>query len=519
MMAATLPMIAPQWTPVEITLTASEFYENPYCDVLVWMEFTHDTGLKLVRPAFWDGGATWRVRFASPLSVGIWKWTTVGNVGDPGLVGRSGRVSCTPATEPASFLAGGLLSMSPGGRNVMRGNGSALLLVGDTAWALPWQATVEDCRIYARDRAAKGFNMALLMTMMPDLGVVGPEGRGIPGAFERAFDDFYEATLTQLRPEYFQYFDQLVGILIEHGIVPVYQPLFHGYGWKGKGSAGLKVPGEDYARYCQYLVARYGAWPAIYLVGADGNGTERTIAAGGRAVSENDCYMQPTGIHYAPHATDGAHQSAEWLDFQWCQTGHTGEHHPEKVAAMWSQTPPKGVANGEPTYEKMGEGGRDATGWWQGHEAWSNLCAGGTMGVVYGAGSLWSFNVAPHELGMEEWTVAPGFTWKDALDFEGSTFVGMIARIFAGEPFADMAPNVTYTYGLRGLARPHEFFLVYLENPPTDFRMPIVSEDVPRKYRVWDLKIGEIVASGEWSSEANAVAVPGGGPRAVVFGN
>jgi hypothetical protein len=49
-------------------------------------------------------------------------------------------------------------------------------------------------------------------------------------------------------------------------------------------------------------------------------------------------------------------------------------------------------ANGEPTYENGGRRGR-AAGWWQGHEAWCNLCAGGSMGVVYGAGSLWQWRL------------------------------------------------------------------------------------------------------------------------------
>ncbi|MCB0229540.1 MAG: DUF4038 domain-containing protein, partial [Anaerolineae bacterium] len=43
------------------------------------------------------------------------------------------------------------------------------LLAGDTAWALPWRATVEQCRIYAADRQAKGFSATRLMTVQPDM--------------------------------------------------------------------------------------------------------------------------------------------------------------------------------------------------------------------------------------------------------------------------------------------------------------------------------------------------------------
>jgi hypothetical protein len=80
--------------------------------------------------------------------------------------------------------------------------------------------------------------------------------------------------LQQLNPEYFQTFDKLVGILVAHGIAPVFQPVFHGYGWKGRTVAGNVVSATDYARYCRYLVARFGARPAIWLVGGPLAGME-----------------------------------------------------------------------------------------------------------------------------------------------------------------------------------------------------------------------------------------------------
>ena len=61
-------MHAHPWRECEITLTAERDYPNPYTDVEVWAEFTHDAGLVLRRPAFWDGGRTWRIRFASPVA-------------------------------------------------------------------------------------------------------------------------------------------------------------------------------------------------------------------------------------------------------------------------------------------------------------------------------------------------------------------------------------------------------------------------------------------------------------------
>ena len=63
-------------------------------------------------------------------------------------------------------------------------------------------------------------------------------------------------------------------------------------------AAGAAVPPVEYARYCRYLLARYGAAPAVWLVGADGSGSEPQVAAGGREIEEWDAH----GLHHRPHA-------------------------------------------------------------------------------------------------------------------------------------------------------------------------------------------------------------------------
>ncbi|UCD53044.1 MAG: DUF5060 domain-containing protein, partial [Phycisphaerales bacterium] len=81
-------MLAYPWRECEIRLAAECDYPNPYTDVKVWAEFTHDTGITLRRPAFWDGGRAWKIRFASPLTEGRWTWRSFSSVSDAGLAGR-----------------------------------------------------------------------------------------------------------------------------------------------------------------------------------------------------------------------------------------------------------------------------------------------------------------------------------------------------------------------------------------------------------------------------------------------
>jgi hypothetical protein len=454
---------AQPWREVELTLTAMQEYVNGYTDVEVWADFTHNDGTVLRRPAFWDGGRIWRIRFVSPRGDGRWTWRSFSTAADAGLAGQTGVIVCEVGAPAANrFHRHGFWRMSPRGRNLIHADGRAAVLAGDTAWALPWRATHDACRVYAADRQAKGFNAALLMSVQPDMGARGPRERTADEGFDVGFEDLSDGHINQLNPAYFQYLDGLSAILAEHEIVAVWQPVFFGFGWKGLRVAGPVLPQAEYARYCRYLVARYGARPAIYLVGGDGSGREPQVAAGGEEVERWDAYQQPAGIHYRPHIVANASQDAVWLDFQWCQTGHSGEHVPERVADMWRNLPVRAVANGEPTYEHGGRQDR-AAGWWQGHEAWSNLCAGGTMGVVYGAGSLWQWAHRGDEPGQSDFFLAPGAGWREALNFEGSRYVGLVARILDGYPFTDMAPNWEATLGRRGLLVPGKFFLCYSE--------------------------------------------------------
>lgn len=499
------------WQSVELVAKATRTFTNPYVEVSAYADFTHEGGTALRRPAFWDGADVWRVRFA-PTLPGKWacKWSA--NHAGIGLDGNELTIDASPARAGEH----GFLTMSPGGRSVMHADGTPWLMVADTVWAIPWRAKPDEVEEYARDRQAKGFNAALLMSVQPDMLAKGPRERGAVDGFDVGFEDLPTGHINDLNPAYFQRFDKLVGILVAHGIVPVYQPVFHGYGWRGGNTAGCVIPHDEYARYCRYLVARFGAMPAMWLIGADGHGGEPGVYAGGREVEAWDCYKQPTGMHYSPVQLANVFQGEPWLDFQWCQTGHWGEHLPERVADMWRNMPIKAVANGEPTYEKMADPER-ASGWWQGHEAWGNLCAGGTMGVVYGAGSLWQWRPTRDEP-YQPWCMFGDADWRDAMRFEGSAYVGLIGKILREFPTADMSPNWSTGYsGGRGLFVPGKLLIRYQERGGDI--SGILRKDVPRNYRVVDPRTGEILSRGAIDHERYVFIHLGNpkAPRVVIF--
>ncbi len=480
-----------QWTTFEFTLTSSKVYSNPYTDVSVWAVFSNGIGDSLVRPAFWDGGNTWKIRFAPPDAGSTWTWTTHADQDAPGLSKQTGSLKSVPYTGSNELLQHGLLRMSPQKRNVVHHDGRPFLVVGDTPWAIPFRAKNEQVKTYAEDRHRKGFNVALLMSVQPDRYAEGPESRDEILGFARGFEDLPDGHLNKLKPDYFQYLDSLVSTLVNHGIVPVYQPVFHGYGWKGKTVLGTTADPIEYSRYCKYLVARYGSMPAFWLVSGDGTGRDPGVRPGGETIETWDCYGQPAGIHYSPADNymptwaqgDSAkafhynrtYQSDDWLDFQWAQSGHDGKHLTYKVEEMYTNKPTKANLNGEPTYEGMG-GGKYGLGWWQGQEAWTQLMHGGTMGIVYGAAGLWQWKLTVDEPGWPLWTDQP-VSWREAIALEGSNYAGFVSKAFKGYDFVDMEKRWDLTGGnIPLLAKEGIFYVSYLEsggeitikNVPTD---------------------------------------------------
>ena len=471
-----------QWTTHEITLNSKASYTNYYTDVEVWAQFTNGKGDTLLRPAFWDGENIWKIRFAPPDTGSTWFWSTYSLPSDKGLSGRKGSLRSVPYSDSNPLLRHGLLRMSEGKRNVIHANGKPFLFVGDTPWSIPFRATTDQVKIYAADRMKKGFNAALLMSVQPDMYAEGPDARNTVLGFARGFDDLHEGHLNKLRPDYFQYLDSLMLILVDHGIVPVYQPVFHGFGWKGKTVLGPVAEPGEYAGYCKYLVARYGSMPAFWLVSGDAHGLDPGVKPGGEMIEKWDCYQQPTGIHYNP-ADDylaswargdssrcfhynRSYQDEPWLDFQWAQTGHDGLHLYHKVERMYDNKPTKAGLNGEPTYEGMGNG-KNGLGWWQGEEAWNQLMHGGTMGVVYGAVCLWQWKITPDEPGWDSWTNAP-MSWREAMAQEGSNYAGLVAKAFDGFDFADMEKRWDLTGANQPLlAKEGKFYISYLDKGGT----------------------------------------------------
>jgi hypothetical protein len=73
-----------------------------------------------------------------------------------------------------------------------------------------------------------------------------------------------------------------------------------------------------------------------------------------------------------------------------------------------------------------------------------------------------------------------------------------------------------YNYGRGGLAVPGKLFVLYL---PEGGPVAILSRDVPRVYRVFDPRTGEVLSEERLADTPSAQAMSGAGsdPRVLVF--
>jgi len=126
-----------QWQVVERALRGEQRYPNPCADVEITATFSGPDGVEIARPAFWDGGDIWKVRFA-PTATGIWRWRSVcSDARNAGLHARSGDLRCEPYAGGNPLYRHGFLRVSDNRRHFVHADGTPFFWLGDTHWQMP----------------------------------------------------------------------------------------------------------------------------------------------------------------------------------------------------------------------------------------------------------------------------------------------------------------------------------------------------------------------------------------------
>src|SRR5579864_9401593 len=93
---------------------------------------------------FWDGGTTWRVRFA-PDEIGHWTFATLcSDAANGGLQAQVGEFECGVPEGKTPFAQHGPLRLSANRRYFVHADGTPFFFLSDTAWNGPLRATPDE---------------------------------------------------------------------------------------------------------------------------------------------------------------------------------------------------------------------------------------------------------------------------------------------------------------------------------------------------------------------------------------
>ncbi|GAB3823211.1 hypothetical protein GCM10028799_39520 [Kribbella italica] len=381
------------WRSVEIALTSTATYGNPFADVQVTASFRGPRGQVITRPAFWDGGTTWKVRFAPP-AVGSWTMrTSATNTTDAGLNGVSATVRAVPYQGNLSVYQHGFLRPSADGHYLQHADGTPFFYLGDTHWILPHErfdtsnapGVASQFKYVVDKRVDQGF------TVFQSEPIWQPHG----GSHDRP-DEEPAADLTDgLSGDDlagFARMDQKFGYIADAGLVHANAMV----SWVAQPHDNPAVMTPEYmASVARYWNARYGAYPVIWTVAQEIDNDFYGVypgdamapwAAAIQALDAADAYDQPLLPHQEnveQTAVENSRFAAEpWHDGFAAQLQYTDGWNVGLAADYWAAGKPSLAY--ETPYEDF---------WTDGRHALSALYKAyllGFRGYGYGVAGLWN---------------------------------------------------------------------------------------------------------------------------------
>ena len=432
---------------VELTLAATRSYSDPFNQVELDVVFIDPKGREFRVPAFWDGGRTWKARYASPLTGTHHFHAECSLPDDSGLNGVSGTVEIAPYTGENPLYRHGPLRVADDHRHLEHLDGQPFFWLGDTWWMglchrLHWP---EEFQQLTADRKAKGFNVIQIVAgLYPDMPPFDPRG-----ANEAGFP--WATNYARIRPEYFDAADKRLGYLVEQGFTPCIVGAW-GYFMPWMGVEKMKA-------HWRYLIARYGAWPVVWCAAGEAN-LPWYLAKGFpyddrdqvhdwttvlRYIRATDPWhrlltLHPTGIGplTSRHSTD----DPDLLDYDMLQTPHGRQEAVpvtiKTVRQSYAASPVMPVIDGEASYEMLSD---SLPTEWTRRMFWICLM-NGAAGHTYGANGIWQCNRPGEPHGKSPHGGSYGvIPWNEAMRLPGSQQMGFGKKLFEQFAWQEFRPH------------------------------------------------------------------------------
>lgn len=211
------------------------------------------TGAVLTRPAFWDGGKTFRVRFA-PTAAGVWDWRTT-CPDDAALAGKSGSFDCVPYAGPLAIYRHGFVKTVPGKKHFVHADGTPFLYLGDTHWGM-YREEIDVPGPNAGQTGAKS-HFAYVVKRRAEQGFTVYQSEPIDAKF-----DLKDGRVDTVDIAGFRLADRYYQTIADAGLVHANAEFF----FAASMPKALADDASALARISRYWVARFGAYPVMWTL-------------------------------------------------------------------------------------------------------------------------------------------------------------------------------------------------------------------------------------------------------------
>lgn len=420
-----------QWEVFETSYESAKAYPNPFTDVEVDVVFKQGESQWKV-PAFWAGDRKWTVRFAPPFQGEYSYRIECADKANTSLNGKEKTLSVTAYKGDNPLRKHGFPKVGPNKTSFIHADGTPFFWLGDTWWKglckrLPW----EGFRELTADRREKGFTVVQIVcgTYPDEPGLMKPSWEN-EGGMPYTNQDF-----SIVNPEYFKFADRRIAHLAESGIVPA---IVAGWG-RAVTLDAVGLPG--YKRHFRNLIARYGSYPVIWILGGETDKTQGPWHELAQYVEATD----PCGRMLCNHSSHlrGALEDSAAFDFDMDATGHnswaTVNDVLGKARKSLKDEPRKPFVSGESCYELHMQ---QNPAYLQRYQFWALMLAG-AAGHTYGAAGIWHMATPEEHGNWGAWGGQPYdlTTWNEGMNFPGSAQLGHGKALLSTLPWQQFAEH------------------------------------------------------------------------------
>jgi hypothetical protein len=493
----------PRWGRFEESFQSSVTYKNPVQEARLMVVLTPPKGEPVRLEGFWEGGATWRVRF-SPSQTGQWSYrTTCSDAANAGLHGQSGRFTCVAPAGSNRFAQHGPVRVSSDGHFLQHDDGAPFFFLSDTAWNGALLSTEADWDFYLKERARQKFSAVQW---------VATQWRAAPAGDLLKQLAYTGKEKIEINPKFFQRLDAKADAVNKAGLLNVPVLLWAiAHGRDPSVNPGHSLPEDQAICLARYMVARWQANAVLWILpgdghyfGAEGEKWKRIGRAVFGEIAHAPVSLHPQGRHWNWFDF----QAESWLNIIGYQSGHGDSDDDLRwltdgpATKDWKNAPHRPFINLEPPYE--------------GHLAyqsrkpipadltrrtiyWSLLNAP-TAGVSYGGHGVWGWDDGTKPPTDHPGTGVP-LPWQKALLMPAAEQMTNLYSFFTSINFAGLRPKPEAVVSNPGGLAPRKYIaaagtekkdllLVYV---PEERTVEVLLEALPPspEVRWWNPRTGE----------------------------